>query len=157
MLSITTGKTRTQNNYKYQRISDDKTHNKNDRYDSSPHRHHPKHLFYKIICINMEYLFIRFAFAVVHIGRIFTKPTLGFFRLRLRSQRGCVRAISLTIPHHYHYRCIIDMERHLWVPIMFSTSPISIRVATSTKREENESTHTWVPRLAHTQANILWK
>lgn len=134
MLSNTTRKTRTQNNYTYQRISDDKTHNKNDHYDSSPHRHHPKHLFYKIICINTEYLFIRFAFAVVHIGRVFTKTNWVFSRLRLCSQRACVRAISLTIPHHYHYRCIIDMKRHLWVPIKFSTSPISIRVATKCEK-----------------------
>lgn len=30
-------------------------------------------------------------------------------------------------PHHYHYRCITDAKRHLWVPIKFSTSPIFMR------------------------------
>lgn len=71
-------------------------------------RHRPKHLFDKTICINTEYLFIRFGFVAVHTARIFAKPT-GFFRFDLLSQRACVRARTLTnypasLPLSLHHR-----------------------------------------------------
>lgn len=119
MLSNTIRKVRTQNNYKYQRISDDKTQNKNDHYDSLPHHHHhhhPEHLFYKIICINTEYLFIRFASAVVHITRIFAEPTdflfVWVFVQSVRARTLTYNPASLPLSlHHRHGTTLVGANK----------------------------------------------
>lgn len=66
--------------------------------------------FDEIICINMEYLFVHFRSRSHHCWCFFLhlmKFLVSFFYSQ-----------DLYAPQHYHYRCITDAKRHLWVPII---------------------------------------